>query len=216
MFSRYAPPAIPVPCQRAYATVSGTLARMRLLPNAKLLNISESISDFSHLIIKVSRIGKLKKLKRLEKSSTNVPFPHPVPDIAHRASTCTIFAFPNAPECVSTRETGKSKAITQNKACRHKNLTITVLQNYKPNCAIITKRFLPTKGGFTPKTRFICNASKPSLAHKTDSTDLERSLVCIADEPHPTEKRTPLRHKTPKFRIALPGRTAGNETPHVK
>lgn len=216
MFSRYAPPAIPIPCQRAYATVSGTLARMRLLPNAKLLNISESISDFSHLIIKVSRIGKLKKLKRLEKSSANVPFPHPAPDIAHRASTCTIFAFPNAPECVSTRETDKSKAITQNKACRHKNLTITVLQNYKPNCAIITKRFLPTKGGFTPKTRLICNASKPSLAHKTDSTDLERSLVCIADEPYPTENSTLLRHKMPKFRIAHPGRTAGNETPHVK
>lgn len=110
MFSRYAPPAIPVPCQRAYATVSGTLARMRLLPNAKLLNISESISDFSHLIIKVSCIWKLKKLKRLEKSSANVPFPHPAPDIAHRASTCTIFAFPNAPEYVSTRETGKKQS----------------------------------------------------------------------------------------------------------
>ena len=132
------------------------------------------------------------------------------------ASTCTIFAFPNAPEYVSTRETGKSKAITQNKACRHKNLTITVLQNHKPNCAIITNRFLPTKGGFTPKTRLICNASKPSLAHKTDSTDLERSLVCMADKPHPTENRALLRHKMPKFRIAHPGRTAGNETPHVK
>lgn len=216
MFSRYAPPAIPIPCQRAYATVSGTLARMRLLPNAKLLNISESISDFSHLIIKVSRIGKLKKLKRLEKSSANVPFPHPAPDIAHRAQTCTIFAFPNAPEYVSMRETGKSKAITQNKACIHKNLTITVLQNYKPNCAITTNRFLPTKGGFTPKTRLICNANKPSLAHKTDSTDLERSLVCIADEPHPTENSTLLRHKMPRFRIAHPRRTAGNETPHVK
>lgn len=216
MFSRYAPPAIPIPCQKAYATVSGTLARMRLLPNAKLLNISESISDFSHLIIKVSRIGKLKKLKRLEKSSANVPFPHPAPDIAHRAPTCTIFAFTNAPECVSTQETGKGKAITQNKTCRHKNLTITVLQNYKPNCAIITKRFLPTKGGFTPKTRLICNANKPSLAHKTDSTDLDRSLVCIANEPYPTENSTLLRHKMPKFRIAHPGRTAENEIPHVK
>ena len=216
MFSRYTPPAISVPCQRAYATVSGTLARMRLLPNAKLLNISESISDFSHLIIKVSCIWKLKKLKRLEESNANVPFPHPTPDIAHRASTCTIFAFPNAPECASTQDTGKSKAITQNKVCKHKHLTIIVLHKNKPSCAIITNRFLPTKGGFTPKTRLICNASKPSLAHKTDSTDLERSLVCMADEPHPTENRTLLRHKMPKFRIANPGRTAGNETPHVK
>ena len=216
MFSRYAPPAIPIPCQRAYATVSGTLARMRLLPNAKLLNISESISDFSHLIIKVSRIGKLKKLKRLEKSSANVPFPHPAPDIAHRAPTCTIFAFPNATECVSTQETGKSKAITQNKMCRHKRLTITMLHKHKPSCATTTNRFLPTKGCFTPKTRLICNASKPSLTHKADSTDLERSLVCIADEPHPTENRTLLRHKMPRLRIANPGRTAGNETPHVK
>lgn len=91
-----------------------------------------------------------------------------------------------------------------------------MLHKHKPNCAIITNRFLPTKGGFTPKTRLICNASKPSLAHKTDSTDLERSLVCMADKPHPTENRTLLRHKMPKFRIANPGRTAGNETPHVK
>ena len=216
MFSRYAPPAIPIPCQRAYATVSGTLARMRLLPNAKLLNISESISDFSHLIIKVSCIWKLKKLKRLEESNANVPFPHPAPGIAHRAPTCTIFAFPNAPECVSTQETDKSKAISQSKACRHKHLTITVLHKYKPSCAIIINRILPTKGCFTPKTRLICNANKPSLTHKADSTDLERSLVCIADEPYPTENSTLLRHKMPKFRIAHPRITAGNETPHVK
>lgn len=91
-----------------------------------------------------------------------------------------------------------------------------MLHKHKPSCAIITNRFLPTKGGFTPKTRLICNASKPSLAHKTDSTDLERSLVCMADKPHPTENRALLRHKMPKFRIAHPGRTAGNETPHVK
>lgn len=91
-----------------------------------------------------------------------------------------------------------------------------MLHKHKPSCAIITNRFLPTKGGFTPKTRLICNASKPSLAHKTDSTDLERSLVCMADKPHPTENRALLRHKMPKFRIANPGRTAGNETPHVK
>lgn len=78
------------------------------------------------------------------------------------------------------------------------------------------KSFSAHKSGFTPKTRLICNASKPSLAHKTDSTDLERSLVCMADEPHPTENRTLLRHKMPKFRIANPGRTAGNETPYVK
>ena len=148
MFSRYAPPAIPVPCQRAYATVSGTLARMRLLPNAKLLNISESISDFSHLIIKVSCIWKLKKLKRLEESNANVPFPHPTPDIAHRASTCTIFAFPNAPECVYTQDTGKSKAITQNKVCRHKHLTITMLHKHKTQLCNNNKSFSAHKRRF--------------------------------------------------------------------
>lgn len=135
----------------------------------------------------------------------------------HTGHRLALYLHFQTPQNAFTRRTQAKAKQLHKIRCADTNIWLSqCCINTKPSCAIITNRFLPTKGGFTPKTRLICNASKPSLAHKTDSTDLERRLVCMADKLHPTENRTLLRHKMPRFRIANPGRTAGNEAPHVK